>query len=174
MMSLHGTCFITTNGLNETNHRFITFGVERGIITSLGTFEFVRTISQWILRDVWNNVISEVSCESHTVFSLYSESLIVNSTPSSFNRCFIVWSLNCGLEITKHLNVVNVFLFESKLMLLIQYLYMVWSLMGAHFVCLEQIDLLDVLGYMELPLSESVVFQTMDWLICFHSKIRWA
>jgi len=50
---------------------------------------------------------------------------------------------------------------------------MVRSLVSANFICLEEVDLLNILGHVELPLSEGVILQAMHWLISLYSKLRW-
>lgn len=58
-------------------------------------------------------------------------------------------------------------------MILTKNLNMVRSLVSANFICLEEVDLLNVLGHVELPLSEGVILQAMHWLISLYSKLRW-
>jgi len=58
-------------------------------------------------------------------------------------------------------------------MFLVQDLNVVRSLMGANFICLEQVDLLDILRDMEVPLTKGIILQTMDWLIGFNTEVCW-
>lgn len=54
-----------------------------------------------------------------------------------------------------------------------QDLNVVWSLVGAHFICLEEIDLLGFLRHVEVPLTECVILEAVHWLISLHSQLGW-
>jgi hypothetical protein len=75
--------------------------------------------------------------------------------------------------VVKHLNLPDFFLSKGELMVLTEDLNMIRSLVSANFICLEKVDLLDILGNMEVPLSKSVIFQAMHRLISFDSKFIW-
>lgn len=81
------------NILDKTNHRIVAFACKFIIITCFYSCEFKYTVflsfHEWVLWNIWVNIISEISYKPLTCFEFYVHGLIIYHGPLSFNN-FIV------------------------------------------------------------------------------------
>jgi len=101
--------------------------------------------------------------------------LIVDNGPCSrdsggFAVFPILAELSFSLEFVHELNSVDILSLELPFMLIIDDLEFVRKLMGANFLCLEKVDGIAALTHVEVPHTEHLSSQAMNWLICLNNK----
>ena len=152
------------NSLDQTNHGPSTIGVEWVIVWGLHAGKSIFTIFDWVVTNRWFDIISEISQESNSVIKLNSHCLIIDSTPGTLNG-FTSLLCSCYISICQF-HSPDIFLWELELVIFRYDLYVIWSFMSTNFICLKQINGINLLWNMEVPCTKNIVFQTMNWLIC--------
>ena len=84
-----------------------------------------------------------------------------------------IFTNNClNFVVVKDIQSVSIEFVKRKLVIFVYQLNLIWYVMGANLLSLEEIHILDFLVNLEIPYTKDWFSQAMNWLVSFY-LIEW-
>ena len=135
-------------------------------------------IGQWIRGECRLGIVPKISDKSLAVLQFNLKSLIIDGRPLSLDHLRLV-ALLCAstavarfsLIVISYFNFDYFFLSKCKLVGPVNDLYLIWHLMRAYIIHLEQVNRVYPLADVECPITVDILSEAMHWLVCLHRII---
>lgn len=168
---------VAVHVLHEADHGLVALGIEVDVVAGSNSLETRCSIVERVVTDSVLNIVAEVAYESLSVVQLDPERLIVNGTPGSVDGLAVALVFGGafgGLRLVavEQLRPVDLFIVELEFVGGVEDLNLIWHLVRAQLIGLEQVYGTDVGVDVEVPGAEDVVLQAVNWLIGAY-RIKW-
>ena len=134
--------------LDEPNHCLAALRVELVVITRLNSHKLAYSLLNCLLERVFGNlvfdVVPKVGQKANSIVQFNVEGLVVDSCPFALNGFTVAllafFAEDClSLVVLHQIDPVDIFILELKLMALVDQLHLVWDLVGAHLLGVEEV-----------------------------------